>query len=133
MPETNMPPAERDVLACLHRHGETTSKQIQESLAGFRPMAIGSVITLLRRLETKGLVTRTKPATGKGYLFKARQAPRVTLRGLARHFVKRVFHGDNVALMASLFDTQPPTREEAEKLQRLLDELRERRERKGDK
>lgn len=126
MTDCNLPPAERDVLACLHRLGKASSREVMQSLAPLRPMALGSVVTLLRRLEAKKFVTKSKPETGLGFIYQAARSSRITLRGLAKHFVERVFHGDNVALMASLFDTKPPTRAEVEQLQELLDELRQR-------
>ena len=37
---------------------------------------------------------------------------------------RQVFHGDGVALVASLFETKPPTKDEIQKLEQLLAELR---------
>ena len=124
MPQPDLPPAERDVLACLHRLGDATARQIREALESFRPMAHGSVLTLLKRLEEKGLVAKEKGDTGKAFVYWARRQPRTTFRGLVQQLVQRVFHGDSTALVASLFESKPPTAEEVEKLQRLLDELR---------
>ena len=38
--------------------------------------------------------------------------------------MRRVFHGDPVALVTSLFETHHPSREQVDQLQRLLDDLR---------
>jgi len=38
-----------------------------------------------------------------------------------------VFHGDGVALVASLFETKAPSAAEVEKLQEMLNDLRRRR------
>jgi len=124
MPKPDLPSAERDVLTCLHRLGEATARKIRESLAEYRPMAHGSVLTLLKRLEDKGLVTKTKGDVGKAFVYQARQQPRVTFRGIVKQMVQRVFHGDSVALVASLFETKPPTAEEVRRLQAMLDELK---------
>jgi predicted transcriptional regulator len=126
MPETHLPAAERDVLACLHRHRAATARQIRECLSCFRPMAHGSVLTLLKRLEAKGMVKKQKGPVGKAFVYRACRPPQTTFRALVRQLVQRVFHGDSVALVASLFETKPPTPEEVEKLQQMLDELRER-------
>lgn len=126
MSESNLPAAERDVLACLHRHGQATSRQVRETLADFRPMAHASVVTLLRRLEAKGFVTKVKGPVGKAFLYRACHQPRVTFRSLVGQFVQRVFHGDSIALVASLFETKPPTLEDVEKLQQMLNAVRER-------
>jgi predicted transcriptional regulator len=130
MSEVNLPAAERDVLACLHRHGEATARDLRESLDSYRPMAHGSVLTLLKRLEAKGLVTKEKGPVGKAFVYRACQQPRTTFRGIVQQLVKRVFHGDSVALVASLFDSKPPTEDEVEKLQQLLNDLKAKKERR---
>src|SRR5688572_16823401 len=114
MTEIHIPAAERDVLACLHQHGEATARELRESLEGYRPMAHGSVVTLLKRLEAKGLVAKERGPVGKAFVYRACQQRRTTFRGIVKQLVNRVFHGDSVALMASVFDTKPPTAEEVE-------------------
>ena len=124
-PERDIPNAELEILACLWRFGKATARQIRETMLGSRPMAHGSVITLLKRLEAKGLVARERGLVGKAFLFKATKKPASTHRRLVRNLVRRAFDGDGMALVASLFETHPPTPEEVEELQRMLDELRE--------
>jgi BlaI family transcriptional regulator, penicillinase repressor len=128
--EQNLPAAERDVLACLHRHREATSREVLESLAPFRPMAHGSVVTLLRRLEAKGLIAKRKGPVGKALLYRSRQQARITFGRAVRQLVQRVFHGDTTAAFATLLEANPPSLEEVEKLQQMLDQLKERRQRK---
>jgi len=43
---------------------------------------------------------------------------------LLADLVHRVFQGDPVSLVASLFETRPPTGREVEKLRTMLDDLR---------
>jgi len=124
MKEILLPPAERDVLACLYRLPGATARQIQESLRGYRPMAHGSVLTLLKRLEAKRLVARKKGPVGKAFVYHATRPQESTFTHLLRDLVRRVFQGDPVSLVASLFETLPPTGQEVEKLQAMLDELR---------
>jgi BlaI family transcriptional regulator, penicillinase repressor len=124
MRDVHLPAAERDVMACLYRQGNATARELREGLADFRPMAHGSIFTLLKRLEAKGLVTKRKGKVGKAFVYSAAQKPRRTFAGILRQLVQRVFYGDSVALMASLFETRPPTREELEKLQAMLDKLK---------
>jgi BlaI family transcriptional regulator, penicillinase repressor len=122
--KSRLPAAEMEVLACLHNMGEVTAAEIREALQKHRRMAHGSVMTLLKRLETKGMVSRKKGPVGKAFIYFARQKRRQTFRGVVRDVVQRIFHGDGAALVASLFETQPPTPEELDKIQRMLDELR---------
>jgi predicted transcriptional regulator len=86
-------------------------------------MAHGSVVTLLIRLETKRLVTKKKGQVGKAFVYRVCQ-PRKAFRGLLRQLVQRVFHGDAMALVASLFESNAPTPDQVDKLQEIVDELR---------
>ena len=124
MSHRELPPAERDVLACVHRHGQATARTIRETLASFRPMAHGSVMTLLKRLEAKGLVTYEKGNEGKAFIYRATQKPKATFGRVMKQMLERVFHGDSVALVTSLFETKPPTADQVKELERLLGELK---------
>jgi BlaI family penicillinase repressor len=127
MTEKKLPDAELEVLACLWKQGgEGTARQIRETLEPYRPMAHGSVMTLLKRLEEKGLVTRRKGSVGKAFIFQAARKPGPTYRRLVRDLLDRVFGGNGLALVHSLFETRPPTPEEIDDLQQMLDELRAR-------
>jgi predicted transcriptional regulator len=123
--KVSLPPAERDVLACLRQQGQATARQLREALHKLRPMTHGSVATLLKRLESKGLVTKQKGPEGKAFLYQASRATDPTLGHMVRDLVQRVFQGNPLSLVASLFESQPPTAAEAKELRRMLDELRQ--------
>jgi BlaI family penicillinase repressor len=125
--QPRLPDAELDVLACLWRRGKATARQVREALERYRPMAHGSVATLLGRLQSKGLVSREKGAVGKAFVYAPTVRQRLGYRRVVRELLRRIFGGNSVALVASLFETQPPTSAELEDLQRLLDELRTKR------
>ena len=60
MKRTQLPPAERDVLACLYRLPEATAGQIRESLLGYRLSALGFIVFLgLGFLLLPGLRSQT--------------------------------------------------------------------------
>jgi BlaI family penicillinase repressor len=133
MPNPHLPGAERDVLACLHRLGQATARAIRETMESYRPMTHGSVVTLLKRLEAKKLVAREKAAEGKAFVYSPTKLHGPSFRGLVKDLLQRVFHGDGVALIASLFETKPPSAGELEKLQLMLNELRSAPAKKGGK
>ncbi len=87
-------------------------------------MAHGSVVTLLKRLEAKNLVSREKEKKGKAFIYKPTRRPEPTYRDLVRNLTERIFGGSPVMLVASLFESRLPTAEELKALQSLLDELR---------
>lgn len=130
---TKLPDAERDVLACLTQLREATVKEIRDALNPVRKMEPASVMTLLKRLEAKKLVTKRKADTGKAFVFRPTKKSARATRGLMKDLFQRVFAGDTMAFMASFFETKKPTAQEIEQLQELLDELRSDNEKKAAK
>jgi len=127
-----LPDAELEVLACLWDGGPSTAREVRERLAPYRPMSHAAVFTLLKRLEEKELVVRRKGSVGKAFVYRARVRPDRTFRHKVGHLLDRVFRGQSVTLVSSLFESRPPTEDELDELQRLLDRARRRQARRGD-
>ncbi len=121
----DLPDAELEVLARVWQNGEATARQVREEMFAYRPMAHGSMVTLLRRLEAKGWLTRRKASRGKAFVYKPTRRPGATHRHILRKLVRRVFAGNGVKVVAALLDTDPPTPEDLDRLQELLDEMRD--------
>ncbi len=122
----NLPDAELDVLTYLWQHGECTARQIVEGLADRRPMAPTTVLTLLERLRRKKFVKRRKSGQGKALVFQATRKPGPTHRRLVGDLLERIFGGDSIAMVSSLFATRAPSSEEIDQLEHLLEELKRR-------
>jgi predicted transcriptional regulator len=122
-----------DVIACLHRHGEATAAQLRETMQSYRPMSHGAIVTLLKRLEAKNVVSRKKGPVGKAFVYSPVQRRSPALRNVVRDLLQRIFHGDGAALVASLFETRPPTAEEVRKIQEMLNDLRSKPPKEGGK
>ena len=119
-----LPEAELDLLAELRRAGETRAADLRRGLLPRRPMAHGSVLTLLGRLEAKGLVTRRKGDAGKAYLYAATPRAERAIHDLVSRWVQRLFARDRTAFVASLLDKEPPSADEIQRLERMLDSHR---------
>ncbi len=126
MDRKEIPPAELEVLACVKRLGPTTARQVRETMLPFRPMAHGSVVTLLTRLEEKKLVTKVKGPVGKAFVYCVTETAGMVYRNALHRFLHRVFGGDSMNLVASVFETKPPDSRQLEELERLLDDLKTR-------
>lgn len=120
----SLPDAELEVLACLWRSSPATVREVREALASWRPLTHGSVTTLLGRLEEKGWVKRAKGPVGKAFIYAPAKQPGPLLRRVLGDLVERVFGGDPVQLVSSLFQGRPPSADELDELQGLLDGLR---------
>jgi len=125
MAPPELPDAELDVLAALWHGGECTAREVREALQGLRPMSHPAVVTLLRRLETKGLVEPTGRKVGKAFVFRATGRPSRTIRDHLDRIVARLFGGDRVGLVSSLFEGRRPSADQIEGLERLLAELKQ--------
>lgn len=118
-----LPEAELEVLVRLHQAGEAEASEIRRRLAPVRPLSHASVMTLLGRLEAKGLVRRRKAEVGKAFVYSATRDPETTYRGVIGRVLERVFAGDPVALVSSLFGARAPNEQQLERLRSLVEEL----------
>ena len=130
MTEKNVPTAELEVLACLQQIEQATAREIREYMHTYRPMAHGSVVNLLKRLEAKKLVTKKKGPVGKAFVYRPTAATASIYGSLLNRLLHRIFGGDSLALVSSLFETRPPDGRQLDKLEELLNELREKHGRK---
>lgn len=112
------------MLACLDRLGAATARRLRETMGPYRPMAHGSVMTLLKRLEARGLVEHRKADSGKAFVFSPTEGARKTYTDVLERLRERIFGGNAVALMASLFEVAPPDAQQIVELQAMLDRLR---------
>ena len=127
MTAKHVPTAELEVLACLKQMEQATARDVRERMQPYRPMAHGSVVNLLKRLEAKKLVSKKKGSVGKAFVYRPTAATVAIYGNMLDRLLNRVFGGDSMALVASLFETKPPDDRQLDELEQLLDELREKR------
>jgi BlaI family penicillinase repressor len=123
---TRVPNSELDVLQTLWRHPKQTAKEIADSLKkSGKSVGISSVQTLLRRLETRGLVQRDEEA--KAFRFSAACEPNTVRAAHARDLVDRMFGGAISGFVTQLIDDEEVSDEELRELRDLVDsKLKER-------
>jgi BlaI family penicillinase repressor len=126
-----LPAAELEVLASLKKLGQATARQIREDIHAYRPMAHGSIVNLLLRLEAKSLVARKKGTVGKAFIYYPTNEAGTVYGNVLGRLLNRVFGGDSLSLVSSLFETKPPDEEQIEGLERLLAHLKEKQKRRG--
>ena len=120
----DLPDAELEVLACLWKLEAATARQVREEMQDYRQMTHSAVSTLLKRLEDKGMVAREKGPVGKAFVFRPVVNRRRTYRRILKALRDRIFAGNGLQLVSSLFETRAPTAEELDQLQTLVDDLR---------
>ena len=121
-----LPDAELEVLAYVQKRNGATAKEVREGMAAWRPLAHSSVMTLLGRLEDRGLVQRERTGVGREYRFLPATSREEAVRPILGHLVRRVFGGDAAGLVASLYGGRKPTEAELDRLEALVEELKAR-------
>jgi BlaI family transcriptional regulator, penicillinase repressor len=96
----DLAPLELECLSVLWPLGEGTVRDIHRALAASRPRAYTTVLTIMDRLEQKGIVTRRK--VGKAFHYQARLSAEEARLKAVEKIVEGFFDGSPDALAAHL-------------------------------
>jgi len=109
---------ERQIMDALYARGRATVAEVLEPLP--QPPSYSSVRAMLRYLEDKGYVRHEED--GPRYVYMP-SAPKAEVRNSAlTHVVKTFFDGSVSSVVAALIEGGPLTKDEHERLSRLLDD-----------
>jgi predicted transcriptional regulator len=96
----DLAPLELECLSVLWPMGEGTVRDIHRALTASRPRAYTTVLTIMDRLEQKGIVTRRK--VGKAFHYQARLSAEEARLKAVEKIVEGFFDGSPEALAAHL-------------------------------
>jgi predicted transcriptional regulator len=96
----DLAPLELECLSVLWPLGEGTVRDIHRALATSRPRAYTTVLTIMDRLEQKGIVTRRK--VGRAFRYQARLSAEEARLKAVEKIVAGFFDGSPEALAAHL-------------------------------
>jgi predicted transcriptional regulator len=115
-------PRELELLKVLWEHGPRSVSEVHRLLrpADGKQPAVNTVQTLLRIMETKGLVTHT--VEGRTFIY----APLFSREETASRFLDRVFDGAASQLVLSLLKAEKIPPDELEQLRQMINEARKR-------
>jgi BlaI family penicillinase repressor len=99
--------------------GEATAEQVREAVRSQHPLTDSSVRTLLRRLETRGLLTHR--VEGKVFVYQAKLAPQSVVAKTVRHLIDRFCGGSVEEFLIGMVDERIVSRREIE---RLVDKIK---------
>lgn len=113
-------PRELEILKVLWEHGPKSVTDVHRQLrpAGGKELAPNTVQTLLRIMETKGLVTHAE--SGRTFIYR----PLFSREESASRFLDRVFDGAASQLVSSLLKAEKIPPAELEQLRRLVNQAR---------
>jgi predicted transcriptional regulator len=114
----DLAPFELDCMNALWPLGEASVKQVQESLMARRPRAYTTIMTILDRLEQKGIVTRRK--VGRAYLYRPSLQVSEAQQSAVQQLVAGFFGGSREALAAHLTGVHLPLPPRPARVERVL-------------
>lgn len=114
-------PTEREleILKVLWDRGEATVREVFEEMSRHAPIVQNTVQAFLRTMEEKGLVTHR--ASGRTFVYRPVPRPQDTKQRLVSRVLQRVFDGAMDQLVQSALSLRPPTPQELEKLEAMIE------------
>ena len=122
----SLPPlsdAQLEIMRVVWDRGEVAVGEVWEALSQQRPIARNTVQTVITRLAQKGWLKHRKQ--GRAFLFRAAAPRDATLRGMVRRLVDTVFSGSAEGLVLAMLEGRGLSREEADRIRKLIDNARE--------
>ena len=117
-PASDLGKRERQIMEIVYRRGRATASEVLADLAD--PPTYSTVRAMLRYLEDKGQLRHEQEGPRYVYL---PTAPADEVRGSAMSHVVRTFFAGSVSqAVAALLESKPLSRDEYERLSRLLDQ-----------
>ena len=99
-PDAALARRERQIMETIHQLGEATVSEVLAQLAD--PPSYSSVRTMIRHLESKGLLTHRQD--GKRYVYKATQSREAASRSAVRKVLDVFFAGSATDAVAAILD-----------------------------
>lgn len=125
--ENGPSPRELDVLKALWALGQGSVREVHQQMCPGDELAFNTVQTLLRIMETKGLIRHR--AEGRTFIYE----PIYSRERLVARLLHRVFDGALDQVVISLLKAKDASEEELRGLERMIGEARERKASRGDR
>ncbi len=94
-------PGELEMLKLVWNMKTSTVRDIYEAIREYRKIAYTTVMTMLRIMERKGMVRRTRPV-GRAFVYTPTNTQEQVIKEMVCEFVDRVFNNSPEALVGLL-------------------------------
>ena len=112
------------ILEILWGRGEASVADVHTVLKPERDLAYTTVATMLRKMESRELVTHREE--GRAFLYQAKVQAEEVNRSAGDHFVGRLFEGSLADAVSHLLTTREVSRTELDQLEKLIREAKRR-------
>jgi predicted transcriptional regulator len=122
-PTPTLTPQELAIMKVVWRFESVTVRDVYEQLRTKRDIAYTTVLTMMKILEQKGYVRKTRAE--KAFVYRAAKPRTQVIGGMVREFVDRVFDGASRPMLLHLVKEAKLTDKERKALLRAIEEVEE--------
>jgi len=120
-PHPTLTPQELAIMKVVWRLEKATVRDVYDTLRAKRAVAYTTVMTMMKILEEKGYLVKTR--VERAYLYRPARPRQEVVRAMVRDFVDRVFDGAAGSLMLHLAKDRRLTKEERTQIRRIIEEM----------
>ncbi len=112
------------ILQSLWDRPDSSVAEVHAELKPERDLAYTTVATMLRKMETRGLVAHREE--GRSFLYRALVAAEEVSRSVGQHLVDRLSSGSLTEAVSHLLTSREVSRDELDQLEKLIKEAKRR-------
>lgn len=106
------------IMKVLWEHPEATVAEVHKNLSTENELAYTTIATMLRKMETRGLVKHR--VEERRFLYRAAIKAEEVTRKMSTHLVERLFEGNLADMVSHLLTTHEVSRKELDQLEKLI-------------
>jgi predicted transcriptional regulator len=122
-PHSTLTPQELAIMKVVWRLEKATVRDVYETLREKRQVAYTTVMTMMKILEDKGYLKKTR--VERAFVYKPTRPRQQVVGAMVRDFVERVFDGASGGLLLHLAKDRRLSKEERDRIRRAIDEMEE--------
>jgi BlaI family transcriptional regulator, penicillinase repressor len=122
-PHPTLTPQELAIMKVIWTLEKATVRDVYESLRAQRPIAYTTVMTMMKILEDKGYLKKTR--VERAHVYKPSRPRQQVVGAMVRDFVERVFDGATAGLLLHLARDGRLSKAERERIRRVIEEMEE--------
>jgi BlaI family transcriptional regulator, penicillinase repressor len=116
-------PQELAIMKVVWQRDQATVRDVYETLRKRRQVAYTTVMTMMKILEDKGYLKKSRE--DRAYVYRPSRPRQQVVGAMVRDFVDRVFDGAASGLLLHLARNGKLTKAERQKIRQLIDEMEE--------
>jgi BlaI family transcriptional regulator, penicillinase repressor len=122
-PAATLTPQELAIMKVVWKLGAATVRDVYEQLRSRRTIAYTTVMTMMKILEQKGYVTKSRDE--RAFVYKPARPRQQVIGAMVREFVDRVFDGASRPMLVHLVRETKLSDKERKALLRAIEEVEE--------